>query len=198
MRTALYEKFVAAGQGTPTDVSADRVVELLNGGSGNPYELTASEALLARWAGIPSRIGFGYYEGEKKGDAVEFRPANASTYLEAYFAPYGWVPVIGTPPRAQQSLSNNQRNQDSSIQASPELGITVFLPVRQPSRLPLYEYVRYYAVRALPVAAAVGAVVLLYPVALKWLRRRRRVAWGCAHGPAGAGCRGLLRTPRPA
>lgn len=187
LRTELYKGFVASGQGRPTDVSADRVVELLAGGTGNPYELTASEALLARWAGIPSRIGFGYYNGTAKGNGeVEFRPTNAATYLEAYFAPYGWVPVVGTPPRAQQTLSNNQRNNDPNIQASPELGINIYLPVRQDSRLPLYTYVRYYLVRALPVAAAVGLVVLLYPMALKRVRRRRRAAWAAQHGPAGS------------
>jgi hypothetical protein len=187
LRTALYRKFIASGQGKPTDVSADRVVELLNGGTGNPYELTASEALLARWAGIPARIGFGYYNGTKKDNGeVEFRPTNAATYLEVFFAPYGWVPVIGTPPRAQQSLSNNQRNNDANIQASPELGINVYLPVRRANRLPLYAYVRYFVVRALPVVVAIGLLLLLYPVGLKRIRRRRRAAWAAAHGPAGA------------
>lgn len=186
VRAELYKKFVAAGQGKPTDVSADRVVELLNGGTGNPYELTASEALLARWAGIPSRIGFGYYDGEKKDNGdIEFRPANAATYLEVYMGAYGWIPVIGTPPKAQQSLSNNQRNNDSSIQASPELGIVVYLPVRLPNKLPLYAYARYYLVRALPIMAGLGALVLLYPVWLKSLRRRRRNAWAASRGPAG-------------
>ena len=187
LRTSLYRNFTASGQGKPTDVDADRVVQLLGGGTGNPYELTASEALLARWAGIPSRIGFGYYNGEQKDDgSVEFRPQNAATYLEVYFAPYGWVPVIGTPPKAQQSLSNNQRNNDSSIQASPELGINVYLPVKLDNRLPLYEYARYFLLRALPVAAGLGAVLLMYPVVLKRVRRRRRRAWAAQHGPAGA------------
>jgi hypothetical protein len=187
LRTELYKGFVASGQGKPTDVSADRVVDLLAGGTGNPYELTASEALLARWAGIPARMGFGYYNGTKKDDGeVEFRPTNAATYLEVYFAPYGWVPVVGTPPRAQQSLSNNQRNNDANIQASSELGINVYLPVRQDNRLPLYTYVRYFLVRGLPVLLAVGLLVLLYPVGLKRLRRRRRAAWAQQHGPAGA------------
>ncbi len=187
LRAALYRKFTAAGQGKPTDVDADRVVQLLRGGTGNPYELTASEALLARWAGIPSRIGFGYYNGNPLDDgSVEFRPANAATYLEVYLAPYGWVPIIGVPPRAQQSLSNNQRNNDSSIAASPELGINVYLPVKQDNRLPLYEYARYYLVRALPIALGVGALVLLYPVVLKRVRRRRRAAWASQFGPAGA------------
>ena len=187
LRVALLRHFIASGQGKPTDVSADRVVELLAGGTGNPYELTASEALLARWAGVPSRIGFGYYNGEAKDNGeIEFRPANAATYLEVYLAPYGWVPVIGTPPRAQQSLSNNQRNNDANIQASPELGINVYLPVRLPNRLPLYAYARYFLVRALPFVAGGFAVLLLYPVLLKRVRRKRRLAWAAGHGPAGA------------
>ena len=187
LRAALYRRFVASGQGKPTDVSADRVVELLRGGTGNPYELTAAEALLARWAGIPSRIGFGYYNGTPKDDgSVEFRPANAATYLEVYLAPYGWVPIIGVPPHAQQSLSNNQRNNDPSIQASPELGISVYLPVRQPDRLALYRYARYYLVRTLPFAFVLGALLLTYPLGLKRVRRRRRRQWAAQHGPAGA------------
>ena len=186
LRTALYKNFIASGQGKPTDVSADRVVQLLGGGTGNPYELTASEALLARWAGIPSRLGFGYYNGTTKDDgSIEFRPSNAATYLEVYFAPYGWVPVVGTPPRAQQSLSNNQRNNDPNIQASPELGINVYLPVRLPHHLPLYEYARYYLVRILPGAAGLGLLLLTYPLVLKRVRRRRRATWATAHGPAG-------------
>jgi hypothetical protein len=187
LRAALYKKFIASGQGKPTDVSADRVVELLNGGTGNPYELTAAEALLARWAGIPSRIGFGYYNGNAKSDgSTEFRPANAATYLEVWFAPYGWVPIIGVPPHAQQSLSNNQRNNDPSITASPELGINVYLPVRQPDNLALYQYARYFLVRALPFLAGVGALLLVYPVVLKRVRDRRRRQWAAQHGPTGA------------
>jgi hypothetical protein len=187
LRAALYSKFTAAGQGKPTDVSAERVAQLLQGGTGNPYELTASEALLARWAGIPSRMGFGYYNGQKQPDgSIQFRPANAATYLEVYLAPYGWVPVIGTPPRAQESLSSNQQQTNTQIKASPDLGLQLLLPVRQPDNIPLYEYVRYYALRALPIIAGAGLLLLLYPVVLKQLRRRRRARWADAHGPAGA------------
>jgi hypothetical protein len=186
LRAELYKQFIASGQGKPTDVSADRVVELLNGATGNPYELTASEALLTRWAGIPARMGFGYYNGTAKPDgSVEFRPASAATYLEAWFGPYGWIPIVGTPPKAQQSLSNNQRNNDSSIQSSPELGINVFLPVRDPNRLPLYAYVRYYLYRVAPIAAVLGLLVLVYPIGLKRLRDRRRAEWAAENGAAG-------------
>jgi hypothetical protein len=185
VRAALYKHFIAAGQGKPVDVDPDRVVQLLAGGKGNPYELTASEALLARWAGIPARIGFGYYNGRKTDDGdLEFRPRNAASYLEVYFAPYGWVPIVGTPPRAEQSLSNNQQNNDPTIKPADTLGINVYLPVRQPDDIPLYVYARYYLVRALPIVAGAGLLWLLYPVALKRLRRRRRLAWAVAHGPA--------------
>jgi hypothetical protein len=186
LRAELYTHFTAAGEGKPTDVSPARVAQLLQGGTGNPYELTASEALLARWAGIPSRMGFGYYNGQPQPDgSVQFRPANAAIYLEIYVAPYGWVPIIGTPPQARASLSSNQQRTDTRIQASPDLGLQLFLPVRQPDRIPLYEYVRYYALRAAPVGFAVGLAILLYPVVLKAVRRRRRARWAAARGPAG-------------
>jgi len=186
LRAELYKSFTAAGQGKPTDVSADRVVELLAGGTGNPYELTASEALMARWAGVPARIGVGYYNGKVLDDGrLELRPVHAVTYLEAWFGDFGWVPIVGTPPRAQQSLSNSSRNNDASIQASPELGINVYLPVRQDVRLPLYAYARYYLLRALPLVAAAGLLLLVYPVVLKRVRRRRRAAWAAGRGPAG-------------
>ena len=191
VRAALYSHFTAAGQGKPTDVSPQRVTQLLSGGTGNPYELSAAEALLARWAGLPSRIGFGYYNGQKitggplGKETVQFRPTNAATYLEVYLAPYGWVPVIGTPPRAQESLSSNQQRTNSDITASPELGLQLLLPVRQPDNIPLYEYVRYYAVRALPIIAGAGLLLLMYPVALKQVRRRRRRQWAAAQGPTG-------------
>lgn len=186
LRAALYTHFTAAGQGRPTDMSASRVAQLIKGATGNPYELTAAEALLARWAGIPSRMGFGYYNGQPQaGGSIQFRPANAATYLEVYFAPYGWVPIVGTPPRAQQSLSSHQQRTNTQIKSSPDLGLQLFLPVRQPNTIPLYEYVRYYGLRALPLLAGGGMLLLLYPVALKLLRRRRRAAWGAAHGPPG-------------
>ncbi|TLZ64794.1 MAG: transglutaminase domain-containing protein [Methanobacteriota archaeon] len=84
VRNALYLHVVAAGTGQPTDVSAQRVVQMLQGGQANPYEITAAEALLGRWAGIPSRIGYGYFGGADKGNGVnEIRPKHGSTWLEA-------------------------------------------------------------------------------------------------------------------
>lgn len=186
LRAALYAHFVAAGEGTPTDVSAARVAQLLAGGKGNPYELTASEALLARWAGIPARMGYGYYGGTTLSDgAIQFRPGDAVTYLEVWFSPYGWVPIVGIPPHAEASLDQNQQHANPNIQVSPDLGLQVYLAVRQAPYIPLYAYFRYYGARVAPVASGAVLLWLLYPVVLKALRRRRRAAWATAHGPAG-------------
>ncbi|MDP9101734.1 MAG: transglutaminase-like domain-containing protein [Actinomycetota bacterium] len=186
LRSALYKGFTAAGPGKPVDVSPERVAQLLSGGTGSPYELTASEALLARWAGIPARMGYGYYQGTVKPDGSrEFRPTNASTFLETYFAPYGWVPILGTPPQAQASLSNNQKNTDPNIRASNELGIVVYLPTDTSRAVPPYVYVRYYLLRALPIVAGCLLVVITYPAVLKGLRRRRRRRWARDHGNPG-------------
>ncbi|MBK5308103.1 MAG: transglutaminase domain-containing protein [Frankiaceae bacterium] len=184
LRTALYNKVVAAGVGQPTDVSPARVVEILAGDSANPYEITAAEALLARWAGVPARIGYGYYGGTKLPNGFqEIRPSHGATWLELHLPPYGWVPVVGVPPRAQPSLSKNQQKPNPNIRASDELGIVVYLPVKDNRGLPAYVVARYYLVRALPPIALALAALLLYPLALKRVRARRRSAWEKARGP---------------
>jgi hypothetical protein len=184
VRKALYDHVVAAGVGRPTDVSAARVVKMLDGAEANAYEITAAEALLARWAGIPSRIGYGYYGGTaKRGGVVEIRPKNGSTWLEAYFTGYGWQPIVGVPPRAKPSLSRTQKNTDVKIEAIDQFGLVVYLPARADSLTPLFVYVRYYLARALPIAMGVAFLLIAYPGFVKALRRRRRRAWAGALGP---------------
>ncbi|MDQ1689871.1 MAG: hypothetical protein QOK42_2846, partial [Frankiaceae bacterium] len=65
LRKALYQHVIAAGKGEPVDINAERVAEMLAGGKASPYEITAAEAMLARWAGVPSRIGYGFYSGSR-------------------------------------------------------------------------------------------------------------------------------------
>src|SRR3954451_21805471 len=60
-RTYLFSHVVAAGKGTPVAVPPRRVAEMFAGGHATPYEITAAEALLARWVGVPARLVFGYY-----------------------------------------------------------------------------------------------------------------------------------------
>jgi hypothetical protein len=180
VRRAYFAKVIAAGAGNPLDVPPARVVEMLQGKEASPYEITAGEALLARWAGVPARIGYGWYGGQQTRDArtVEIRPRNGATWLEAYFEGSGWVPIVGTPPRAKSSLRPGQRNNDPSVRPTDELALVVYAPVERQSFQRVYELARYYAWRALPVGLVVLLLVVFYPGVVKSVRRvlRRRAS----------------------
>jgi hypothetical protein len=174
VRRAYFAKVIAAGAGKPVDVSPTRVGELLAGKPGTPYEISAGEVLLARWAGVPARIGYGYFGGKDRGTTVEVRPRHGATWLEAWFGGYGWVPIVGTPPRAKVTLNKDQQNGDPSIRASNELALVTYVPVRLQTVRLVYELVRFYAVAALPWVVGGGLLLLLLPALVKAARRSAR------------------------
>lgn len=174
LRTALYSKVVAAGAGDPVDVPPARVAELLDGKEGSPWEITAAEVLLARWAGVPARFGYGYYDPQGTG---EIRPRNGATWLEAYFEGHGWVPITGSPPRAKSSFSRAPKREDPLVKATDDLALVVYVPVRLTTVQLLYTQVRYWLVRVLPAVLGAVAVWALIPSALRALRRWRRRQW---------------------
>lgn len=182
VRIALYSNVVAAGAGRPGDVPPAKVDEMLAGGNASPYEITAAEVMLARWAGIPARIGFGFYGGDKKGEELSFRPRHGAAWLEAYFHGSGWVPILGTPPKAKASLSEEDKKQEPNVVASEELGLRVFVPVRLTTARLIYEIVRYYVFTFGPLVLLGALLLWLYPVALKGLRSMKRRRWALAAG----------------
>ncbi len=176
LRTALYSHVVAAGAGKPVDMPPSRVVDILNGGEASPYEITAAEALLARWSGVPARIAYGYWNGDKQADgSYQVHPRDAATYLEAYFKGYGWVPFLGEPAKAKASTSDQEKKQVAALRAN--LSLITYVIVRDNSPLALYEYVRWYLVRVAPVALALAALYFTFPGFMKLLRTRRRRQW---------------------
>jgi hypothetical protein len=178
LRQALYTNVVAAGAGAPGDMTAQRVGQMLAGGEANPYEIVEAEALLARWAGVPSRIGFGYFGGDKQSDgSYAVHPSNGSVWLEAYFSGYGWYPITGTPPKAKPSTQQQQKNQVNAI-STDQLQLLVYVPIRRANPLQFFQYVQYYLVRILPLVLGVLLLFAMYPWAFKVVRRRRRQKWG--------------------
>jgi hypothetical protein len=176
-RQKLFSEVVASGAGVPSDVSPGRVAEMLRGGEASPYEITAAEALIARWAGVPARIGYGYYGGDRQSDgSFQVHPRHAATWLEAYFDGTGWVPILGQPPRATASTSPAEKNKVPAI-ATDHLQLILYIPYQRPSLHLLYETVQYVVVRTVP--ALLIAVLLLagYPWLVKALRSRRRRRW---------------------
>jgi hypothetical protein len=185
LRAAFYQKVVAAGAGTPVDLPPSRVAQMLNGGEASPYEITAAEALLARWAGVPSRIGYGYYGGDKNSDgSYTIRPKHGSTWLEVYFQGHGWIAIVGVPPKAKPSTSTQPKN-EQNIKATDELALIVYVPVEIPTIKLLFEYVRFYLALVAPWVAAMVVLLIAYPALLKLLRARIRRRWGRRNGYPG-------------
>jgi len=185
VRQAFYDKVVAAGAGRPVDVSAARVGRIVEGAEATPYEIAAAEALMARWAGVPARIGYGYYGGAAGGGVFEVRPRNGATWLEAYFEGVGWVPLVGVPPRAKGSLSNADKKSDPAVRPTDELAVVTYVPVRLDDLRQLSTVVRFWLARALVVVVALLAALAMLPEAWRMLRRRRRSRWAKLHGPLG-------------
>lgn len=185
VRTQFYSRVVAAGAGNPIDVPPSRVVDMLEGKEATPYEITAAEALLARWAGVPARIGYGYYGGDTKpGDtSVSIRPRHGATWLEAYFEGHGWVPIVGRPPKAKSSANANEKNRDESVRATDQLALQVYVPLRQQSITLLYSVVRFWLARAVPLLLTLLLLVVGYPGVLKAARSVLRRRWARERGP---------------
>ena len=183
VRQALYNSVVAAGAGSPVEVSPARVGEMLRpGAEATPYEITAAEVLLARWAGIPARLGFGFYGGEEVDGLREFRPRHGAAWLEAHFGDLGWVPLVGTPPRAKASVSENEKNEDPAVLATQDLALVVYVPVQLETIELLYQRLRYWASIIVPLLAALGLAMAAWPYPAKRLRSWQRRRWAMGTG----------------
>jgi len=183
LRNALNKVVVANGNGVPEPVPPSKVQDLLAGShEGSPYDIVAAQALLARWAGVPSRIGFGFDRGQVEGGVTTIRPRNAVQFLETWFPGYGWVPIVGTPPRAKASLNNNKDKLPSAIQPSNDIAVQLYIPTEVNTLRQLYEEVRMWLLRALPVALLLLLGYLGLPATQKARRRLRRRRWATALG----------------
>lgn len=184
LRDRLYRSVVAAGEGKPVDIPPARVAELLQQGTeATPYEITAAEAMLVRWAGQPARMGFGYYRGDKLEDGFSIHPKHGSVWLEVWFEGYGWLPLVGVPPQARSSLSAKQTNDDPRVQPSDELALTVYIPVQEDTFALLFEIIRYWLLVLSPFVVVLLGLWASYPWLCKVVRRMRRERWGRTHGP---------------
>lgn len=185
VRTAFFTKITAKGPGNPVDLVPARVDEFLNGTLATPYEITASEVLMARWAGIPARIGYGYYNPDVKpgkDSRYEIRQSDGAMWLEAYFPGAGWTPILGKPPKAQASL-NDTKKKNTSILPNGLISAQLYIPIRQEGLQLLYTIVQFWLVRVLAVAGVAFFFWILLPGMLKQARRVRRKRWAMRHGP---------------
>jgi transglutaminase superfamily protein len=182
VRHKLLDNVAAVGAGSPSDITAKRVEDMLVGSKkATPFEIVAAQALLARWVGVPSRIGFGF-NGVNDEDGVQtVRPRNAAQWLEVRIDGYGWQPLLDVPPQAQADL--NDKNNDDRITPSSDIAVEVFVPIQSTNPRLLFEQVRAVLLSALPYAFALVLAWFGLPLACKLVRRRRRERWADGLGP---------------
>jgi Transglutaminase-like superfamily/TgpA N-terminal domain len=191
LRTYVLSNVTATGTGSPKSVPPERVQDMLAGSKeGTPYEIVAAQAMLARWAGIPSRIGYGFDGGEVPGgegagggegapSKLEVRPKNGASFPEVYFPRYGWLPVIGTPTKAKPTVGSDPatQRQDPNVLPSDDIQIGLFVPVLVPPKSPLPEQIRQAVLIAVPAALLLFLLYVIWPGVRKaWVRGRRRTA----------------------
>ncbi|MEA3055146.1 MAG: hypothetical protein QOD30_578 [Actinomycetota bacterium] len=176
---------IASGEGTPADVTPATVQRILAGNhEGSPFELVAAQAMLARWAGVPARIGFGFDGVQKEGGVNTVRPRNAAQWLEVHFDRYGWVPIVTQPPKAKASLDNDKNVKfNPSIEAGSDIAVQVYIPVKVPSLVLLYQRVRSFLVTVLPLLLALALLYLATPWMQKTWRTAKRRRWAAENGP---------------
>ncbi|MHB1447230.1 MAG: transglutaminase-like domain-containing protein, partial [Acidimicrobiales bacterium] len=173
---------VAVGGGSPVPVPPSTVQRILAGNhQGSPFELVATEALLARWAGVPARIGFGFDGVEQVNGVDTVRPRDAAQWLEVYFPGHGWIPIVTTPPRAKASLNSNKNVKfNPLIQPGTDVAVSIYVPVRIQNLTALYQQVRDVLLGLSPFIGGLVALYLVEPSLLRTLRRRRRRRWAAA------------------
>jgi len=180
LRTYVLSNVTATGTGSPKSVPPERIQDMLAGSKeGTPYEIVAAQALLARWAGIPSRIGYGFDGGEVTDNKLEVRPKNGASFPEVYFSKYGWLPVIGTPTKAKPTVGSDPatQRQDPNVLPSDDIQIGLFVPVLVPPKSPLPEQIRRVVLVAVPLALLLFLLYVTWPGVRKaWVRGRRRTA----------------------
>ena len=186
LRSWVLDNITATGTGSPVDIPPSRVADLVAGSrKGSPFEIVATQAMLARWIGIPSRIGYGFDGGEKVGDALQVRPKNGAAFVEVYFPGFKWLPVIGTPRKAEPTVGGDPSTQqiDPNIRPSNDVAAQLYLPLLVPPKSVLAKQIGVIILLALPILAAGGMAYALWPLVKKWRRRARQRAAAVAGGP---------------
>lgn len=178
LRNWVLENVTAKGTGTPVDIPPSRAAEVISSTQrASPFEIVALQAMLARWVGIPSRIGYGFDGGEKVGDALQVRPKNGAAFVEVWFPGFKWLPVIGTPRKAEPTVGGDPNLQlnDPNILPSNDVAAQLYLPLVVPPRSVLAKQIGLAILVTLPIIALAGLVYVLWPALKKWrLRNRRR------------------------
>ncbi|GID93623.1 transglutaminase [Amorphoplanes digitatis] len=114
------------------------VTFLKEGKAGYCQQYAAAMAWMAREAGIPARVAFGFTLGSTRdGDAYVLTNRNAHAWTEVYLDGFGWVPFDATPAAAVVGSARSAWAEDPDAVATPSASSTATVaPGTDPSAAP--------------------------------------------------------------
>lgn len=194
---ALQAYFTAPGSGFVYDLnpslpvgSQDQLEGFLRGKHGFCEQFATAMAAMLRVAGIPSRVGVGFTRGKKITDDVwSVTTKEAHAWPEAWFAGTGWVRFEPTPAASgavvpdytraaavSPGLPGQDPSAQPSAQPSPSASRRLNLPSDDLLDTPTGPSSKVGGEGPSPWLAVpvLVTVVAVSPLALTWLRRRRR------------------------
>jgi hypothetical protein len=141
--------------------------------------------MLARWGGIPARIGYGFDGGDPgAGGTLDVRPKHGALFLEVYFNDHGWLAIVGDPLQAKENLTDAPQQFNQQVQLSEDVAVRLFLPILRVEKPSFIEELRSFAALVGPIIAGFALIYFLWPVPYKAFRRARRRTWASEEGPA--------------
>ena len=187
LRKFVLQNVTAAGLGTPVSITPDRVGEILSASppKASPYEIVAMQVMLARWAGVPARIGYGFDGGAVVGDHREIHPKDGTAFPEVFFPGHGWLPVIGNPAHAQANENTDPRFQQVTpgVLPSNDIAVPLFLPAILPADSTFLDQLRAGVLTAIVIIVVLALLYFSYPRLRKAVAKARKRAAARAAGP---------------
>ena len=181
-------------QGAPSGSSYGRVAEFLyadedDGGQvGTTEQFAASMAVLARAAGIPSRIvvGFDLVDAETGDAGLVVTGEQARVWTEVYFARAGWLPVDPSPdssvmtehePPDTGGSDGTEEVQPPEAEPTQEAADAPADPVSEPVAPAFWPGWPVALAGGLLVLAVSGLVIVRVVRRARWRRSGARGAW---------------------
>lgn len=179
LRERLYERGrerTEESQRGATAVSAARAVEIWDGAPATSFEITATEALLASWAGLEVRIGYGWYASTPTGtNTYTLTNADGASWVELRSSDGQWYPLVNQP--------GAQANAPIAIAPDGSRFAEAVIPLQSGS-IAIQTVVTFWLKRYLLIALVGVLAWLALPLALRTWRKRQRAAWANRRGPS--------------
>ena len=178
---------------SPTRAAENLDGFLFDAKSGYCQQFSGAMALLLRMGGVPARVSTGFTTGvlDRKSGEYVVRDFDAHSWVEVWYAGYGWVTMDPTPSAAPARSQTDDEDAAGSLasRGAPDLGGDVR---SDPSRgLAAVEEGTPWT------RIGIGAGLLLLVAGLGfWLRRRHRRLVAAGWGPVAELERALERTRR--